>query len=183
MQLSVAVKATETFIHRISSWIRWISMGTLLIMMIFVTAGVIARYVLNKPIKGDLEIQELMMVLIIFLAFPYCQSEKGNVYVELLADRLKGISKEILHSFAYLIGLVIIALIVWQTGLKAMQGLASIKTNVTLSLYIPVSPFLLVADIGLGLMGVEWIIELIHSIHRVIVSKQAAKPYIPESEA
>ncbi len=50
-------------------------MGTLFLMMFFVVAGVIARYIMSRPIKGDMEIQELGMVLVVFVAFPFLQSE------------------------------------------------------------------------------------------------------------
>jgi TRAP-type transport system small permease protein len=159
--------AIESTIHRISKQITWLSMGMLFLMMILVTVGVIARYVFNSPLRGDMEIQELMMVLIVFVAFPFCQMEKGNVYVELLVDRLKGRSKAILQSFAYFIGLVVIVLIIWQTGLKAIHGMAHLNSDITLMLGIPVAPFVLIADIGLILFAAEWLIELVHSIQRV----------------
>jgi TRAP-type C4-dicarboxylate transport system permease small subunit len=176
-------KSVESFIHRISRGIRWISMGTLFLMMFFVTVGVIARYIMNKPIKGDMEIQELGMVLVVFVAFPFLQSEKGNVYVELLVDRLKGRRKAILQSFAYLIGLAIIVLITWQTGVRIARDLASPSFDVTLTLYISRIPFLLIADIGLALFGIEWLIELIHCLYRAIVSPLPEKVLVPGHES
>lgn len=166
MQLNVLFSAVENAIHRSSRWVRLVSQGTLFIMMFLVTAGVIARYVFNNPIKGDLEIQELMMVLIVFLALPYCQLEKGNVYVEVLVRRFEGRLKDIFQSFVYLIGLIIIGLIVWQTGVRAIKGFAAFHDHVTLSLWIPITPFVVIATIGLALMGIEWLIELIHSIRQ-----------------
>lgn len=156
----------ESIIHTISRQVTWLSMGILFLMMILVTVGVVARYVFNSPLRGDMEIQELMMVIIIFIAFPFCQMEKGNVYVELLVDRLKGRPKAILQSFAYFIGLVIILLIIWQIGLRTIHGMANLNSDVTLMLGIPVAPFVLVAEIGLILFAAEWLIELIHSINR-----------------
>jgi TRAP-type C4-dicarboxylate transport system permease small subunit len=182
LMLSIA-RSIESLIHSISRRIRWVSMGTLFLMMFFVAAGVIARYIMSRPIKGDMEIQELGMVLVVFVALSFLQSEKGNVYVELLVDRLKGRSKAILQSFAYLIGLGIIVLIIWQTGVKAVRDFASFGSNVTPSLYIPKAPFLLIADIGLALFGIEWLIELIHCSYRAIVSKQPQKAYVPEHES
>jgi TRAP-type C4-dicarboxylate transport system permease small subunit len=123
-----------------------------------------------------------MMVLIVFLALPYCQLEKGQVYIELLVDRLKGRLKAIFHSFAYLIGLIIIVLIIWQTGLRAIHGLASIHTEVTLSLLIPISPFLMIATISLALMGVEWLIQLIYSIRQAVDSSQLDTTPVPGQE-
>jgi TRAP-type transport system small permease protein len=166
-------KRTESYIHKISQNLRWISMGTLFLMMFLVTAGVIARYIFNKPIKGDMEIQELMMVLIVFVALPFLQHEKGNVYVELLVERLKGRPKAILQTVSQLLGMLILILIIWQTGIKAVHGLASMNTDVTLSLLIPTAPFVLIADIGLVFFGIEWLIGLIHSFHQAIKPQTA----------
>jgi TRAP-type transport system small permease protein len=159
--------AIESTIHRISRQITWLSMGILFLMVLLVTVGVIARYVFNSPLRGDIEIQELMMVLIIFIAFPFCQMEKGNVYVELLVDRLNGRSKAIFQSFAYLMGLFIIILIIWQTGLRVIRGMVDVHSDITLMLGIPVAPFVLVAEIGLILFAAEWLIELVHSLNRI----------------
>jgi TRAP-type transport system small permease protein len=175
-------RSSELFVHNISRKIRWISMGALFLMMFFVAAGVIARYLMHRPIKGDMEIQELAMVLVVFVALPFLQSEKGNVYVELLIDRLKGRKKAILGSFAYTLGIIIIAFLVWQTGVKAARDFASFGSNVTLALYIPIAPFLLIADIGLGLFGIEWLIELIHNLHRAVATNEPQKSYVPGHE-
>jgi|WetSurMetagenome_2_1015567.scaffolds.fasta_scaffold197866_2 TRAP-type transport system small permease protein len=157
----------ESKIHWISKQLTWLSMTMLFLMMILVTVGVIARYIFNSPLRGDIEIQELMMVLIVFIAFPFCQMEKSNVYVELVVDRLRGRARAILQSCAYFIGLVIIALIIWQTGLRAIRGFTDVNSDITLMLGIPVAPFVLIADIGLILFAAEWVIELVHSIHRI----------------
>ena len=168
MQFSVTFEAIERVIHRTSRSLRWISASVLFAMMFFVAADVIGRYFLNRPIKGDLELQEIMMVLIVFLALPYCQTEKGNVHVELVVDALKGRSKAILQSFAYLIGLSIIILLVWQMGLRGLQGLSSSRTDFTAMLLIPVWPFALIAATGMALMAVEWLVDLICSVRRVV---------------
>jgi TRAP-type C4-dicarboxylate transport system permease small subunit len=159
--------AIESTVHWISKQLTWLSMAMLFLMVLIVTVGVIARYAFNSPLRGDMEVQELMMVVIVFIAFPFCQMEKGNVYVELLVDRLKGRPKAILQSFAYFIGLIIIVLIIWQTGLRAIRGIVDVNSDITLMLNIPIAPFVLIADIGLILFAAEWLIELVHSIHRI----------------
>ena len=172
MQLSMTFRAVENAIHRFSRWTRMASQGTLFIMVFLVTAGVFARYILNKPLKGDLEIQELMMVLIVFLALPYCQLEKGNVYIEILINRLKGRLKDIFYSLDYLLGMIIIVLIVWQMVVRVMKGFAAFHDDATLSLWIPITPFVAIATIGLALMGIEWLIDLIHHIRQALKSSR-----------
>lgn len=166
MKLITMVNVSEKIIHQLSRWIRFVSGSMLFLMMFFVAADVFGRYFINKSIKGDIELQELMMVLIVFLALPYNQLEKGNIFVELLVARLKGRTRAILESFTYLVGFVIIIFLVWQLGLRAFNGITSPHPEATTILQIPIPPFILVAVIGLALMGVEWLIDLIHSIIR-----------------
>jgi len=183
MRLNTSFITIENIFHRLSRWGRFVSQGTLFIMVFLVTAGVIARYIFNSPLKGDMEIQELMMVIIVFLAFPYCQLKKGNVYVEILVNRFRGRLKEFFHSFVYLIGFVIIGLIVWQMWARAVSGFGEFNKDVTLTLWIPITPFILVAAIGFGLMGVEWLIELIHSIRRTFTGIESQDGVVPANEA
>lgn len=163
----------ENIIHRISNWIRWVSISVLFIMMLFVTVDVISRYTLDKTIKGDLELQELMMVLIVFLAFPYCTMQKRNIYVELLIDRLKGRTKAIVNSFASLVGMAILIVIIWQVALRGWDGITGSQVELTQLLEIPMAPFMLIAAIGLAFMGLEWLIDMLHSFARAI-GKQAS---------
>jgi len=92
-----------------------ISLLSLLIMVFFVTVDVIGRYLFNKPITGGMEIQELMMVVIVFLAMGVATQEKTHVIVELLIQYFKGRTLTITNSITGLISFAFVALLVWQT--------------------------------------------------------------------
>lgn len=55
----------------------------LLSMMCLTGADVLARYVFNAPIKGAFELVEIMMVLLVYLAFPLAILANSHVEVEL----------------------------------------------------------------------------------------------------
>jgi TRAP-type C4-dicarboxylate transport system permease small subunit len=55
----------------------------LLSMMCLTGADVLARYIFNAPIKGAFELVELMMVLLVYLAFPLAILANANIEVEL----------------------------------------------------------------------------------------------------
>jgi TRAP-type transport system small permease protein len=163
MRLTLVLKDSVKGIHQFNKWIRLISEVILFLMMLLVAADVVGRYFINKPIKGDIEIQELMMVLIVFLALPFSQIEKVHIFVELLVSHLKGRLKSILESTTYLMGFGIIVMLVWQLGLRGWHGITSPRPETTSILQIPISPFIMIAALGLALMGVEWLIDLIYS--------------------
>lgn len=161
----------EKAIHKINRSVKAVSLITLLAMTFFVAADVIGRYFFNLPIKGGMDIQELMMVVMVFLAMGFIALENQNVRVDLLTSRLKGRTLAIFDTFASLVGFVIVSLITWQSSVTAFKELAKASGQVTLLLHIPVAPFMFVASLGLALMALEIFIQLIHGISRVKSAK------------
>ena len=158
----------EKRVHQITGSIRIISKVVLFAMMVFVPLDVFGRYILKTTVYGDLEYQRLAMVLIVFLALPYCTYKKGQIYVELLVNRLSGRTLAIVQSFASLAGLAIMAFITWQTGVFGMrEALAPLKQTTAL-VPIPLAPFILIATVGCAAMSVELIIEFLHSVSPLI---------------
>ena len=179
MGINTAIGKIEKVIYTVSRGIRFLSISMLFIMMLFVTAGVLGRYILNKPIKGDIEIQELMMVVIVFSAMAYATTMKQHVFVELLVVRLKGRGLAVINSIALVLGLAILALIIWRTGVYGWNEMISPSGKYTGMLKIPVAPFILLADAGLILMFLVFLCQFIRSLSSVIRS-QLANTYIKQ---
>lgn len=158
----------EKGIHGLSSLLSVISMVVLFLMMFFVPADVFGRYILKTPIYGDLEYQQLAMVLIVFLALPFCTYKKVHIFVELLVSRLSGRVLAAVQSLACLIGLVIIALISWYIGKFGLSELYSSSGSTTTMVSIPFAPFIIIASFGCLIMALETAIELVYSVSRVI---------------
>ncbi len=160
-------------IHKISSAILSISLVSLFLMVFFVAIDVIGRYLLDKPITGGMEIQELMMVLVVFMAMGIVTRDKAHVFVELLVMRIKGKASIILSSFTFLLSFLFVALLAWQTIKNGLGEIASSSGTFTPILEIPIGPFILVASLGLLLMALEFFIEVVVSIHRAALINPA----------
>jgi TRAP-type C4-dicarboxylate transport system permease small subunit len=158
---------TERGIHGLTKVGSRVAAAALFLMMLLVAADVIGRYVFSKPIKGAMEIDELMMVLVVFLVLAYCTLEKGHIRVELLLAHLSRRTQAILDSFTYLSSLGIVALFVWQMGMLGWQELFSPTGNVSLLLAIPEAPLLLLAAICCVLLCFELIIAFLQSLAQV----------------
>jgi TRAP-type transport system small permease protein len=153
-------------IHKFNRYVAFISVTMLLIMVFFVAVDVFGRYLFNHPILGGMEIQELMMVVIIFLALGITTYDKQHVYVELLVNRLKGRTQAIVNSFATLASFIFIALLIWQTAKSGISDLTSEASTITPSLSIPVAPFIFVAALGLIFMALEFFVDLVINLKR-----------------
>ena len=154
----------ERGIHSLTRGVRYISIVTLFLMMMLITADVIGRYIFSMPVKGAMEIDEMMMTVIVFLSLAYCTLEKRHIIVELVLYRLPMRAQTILSIVSSLAGAVIIAIIARQTFLNGWDEFMSTTGTITMILRIPAAPFLFVAFIGFVLMFLELLIEAVHSI-------------------
>ena len=157
---------TESGTHTFTGILGKISAGFIFIMMLLVTADVFGRYVFNKPIKGTGEIVELMMVLVVFLAFAHSIFQKGNVTVDLLISRLSSRTNAILNIVTSLGSAVILGLIVWQLSIKGVEGVVT-SHRVTLLLGIPETPIFFAAAFGGLIACVELLLQGFHSFKQV----------------
>jgi TRAP-type transport system small permease protein len=174
----------ERAVHFLSRGIRYISMATLFLMMCLITGDVIGRYVFNKPIKGAMEINELMMVIVAFLALAYCTMHRSHIIVEVILFRLSKRTQAILNSISSIGGVIITALIFWQTALHGWIELLSPTGKITMLLSIPIAPFLLLAAAGYFVMTLELIISFIHYVTEVktgqVQQQKTVQPIGPE---
>ncbi len=168
-------------IHKITSIVSIVSGVSLLIMVFFVVADVVGRYFFNKPIMGGYEIQELLMVLIVFLAFGFVTRDKGHVYVELLVQRFKGRTLSIVNSLTCLMSLGFVVLLAWQMVKSGLEEMTSTSGDFTPMLHIPVGPFMIIAAAGLAFMALEFLIELVTDISRIGVTTTLAESLKPDS--
>ena len=150
-------------IHRLSNGVAWVARGVLLLMMLFATADVTGRYVFSRPIEGSQEVTEAMMVFVIFLGMGYCTLQRGHVRVELVTSRLSEHTQAILDAIVSLAGTAIVALIVWQMGVRVYGELVSSSPRMTWILGIPYAPLLFVAAVGMLAMCLELFVRLFRS--------------------
>jgi TRAP-type C4-dicarboxylate transport system permease small subunit len=110
----IALDKVGTF----SRWTNILGITIMFLMVCFTFVGVFSRYVFNMPIKGTLEITEVMMVVAVFLAIAHTQNEKAHVAVDLISARLTSKPKLILEFINYLLGLGIFLILIWQSVVK-----------------------------------------------------------------
>ena len=118
---------------------------------------IIMRYVLRLPFLGAYEMSELMMVLIVFLALPYCAATGGHVAVDLLAPILDRPGFRWLNVLIHLGGAVLMAVIAWQATLYAFGS--AVRGEATNMLKIPKQPFELVTAVCAALFAIVLLVN------------------------
>jgi TRAP-type C4-dicarboxylate transport system permease small subunit len=137
----------ERAIDLVLDKIRWLAAGLLFLMGLLTTVDVIGRYVFHKPIKGNIDIQELMMVVIIFLGVGYCTLKERNASADVVLSRLARHTRAILGVITWFLCTAIYGLISWQITKWGLSEISS-PTRASYLLAIKQWPYISVAALG-----------------------------------
>jgi len=108
-------------------------------MMTLTFVDVVMRYVVNRPLRGSLEITELLLLVLIFAGLPLVAHADEHVTMDLI-DRLLGErGRRLLERIVALASAGLMFLLAWLMWLKA--GRVSAYGDTTDVLRIVVGPF------------------------------------------
>lgn len=120
-------------------------------MMMLTFVDVIARYIINRPVRGAFEITELMLLVLIFAGLPLVTHAGEHVTMDLI-DRLLGARvRGLLDRFIELLCAGLMFFLTWQMLLKA--GKIAGYGDTTDILRIPVAPFVYFMAAMIGVSG------------------------------
>ncbi|WHY71469.1 TRAP transporter small permease [Fictibacillus enclensis] len=123
--------------------------------------GVFTRYVLNAPTAWVTEIFEFLMVWAIFIGFGRALKDNRHIMVELLFDRLPFQWKKIFAALSNLIGAVYSFYLAYSSlELITLSKMQNIKT---IDVGLPIWITYLVLPIGMGLLGIYFLVKAIKS--------------------
>jgi TRAP-type C4-dicarboxylate transport system permease small subunit len=138
----------------------YISTITTFILMLLTTADAGGRYLLNWPITGAYEIStNYLMIVLVFVAMPYCYREGAHIRVTFLVDRLPVKVKLIVNYMVQVFSAIIGALFVIATY---QQALLTMETHTTLSSlpFVPLGPAYFIVPAGLFFMSLAMLLDL-----------------------
>lgn len=144
---------------RIERFLGLVSAFIIMCMMFITSIDVIMRYVFNSPLAGGFELQEFLLVGVVFLSQAYVQSAKGHFSLDLLTTRLPSGVQTALLVLGRIICLVIFALITWQSGVRAWIAWTTGQTREGL-ISFPLWPAKFVLPIGMGLLCLRFISDI-----------------------
>lgn len=148
----------ERVLTEIQDKLRWPAAVLLFLMALLTTVDVIGRYVFSKPIKGNIDIQEMMMVLIIFLGVGYCTIKERQTNADVLISRLPKRTRAITGTVTWFLCTVTFGLIAWQITRWGIGELIS-PTRATYLLAIKQGPYIMVAALGCILVCISSLVN------------------------
>ena len=126
-------------------------------MMVLTFADVVARYLLNWPIRGGFEITELTLLVLIFAGLPLVSHADEHVtmdFIDRLLGRLRGAWIRAMHAVCA----AIMFFLTWQVWIKATR-IASYG-DTTDVLRIAVGPFVYFMAAMIALTGAVHVFKI-----------------------
>ena len=130
----------------------------LLLMMVLTFADVVARYLLNHPIRGAFEITELTLLVLIFAGLPLVSHADEHVTMDfidrILPPRLRAAWIRVMHAVCA----AIMFFLSWQVWIKATR--ISSYNDTTDVLLITIGPFVYFMALMIALTGAVHVFKL-----------------------
>jgi len=120
-------------------------------MMLLTFVDVVARYLLNRPIRGGFEVTELMLLVLIFAGLPLVSHADEHVTMDFIDRILPPAAQRALVRLVHLACAAIMFFLAWQVWIKA--GKIHGYGDTTDVLRIAVGPFVYFMDAMIALTG------------------------------
>jgi len=130
----------------------------LMMMMVLTFADVVARYLINRPIRGGFEITELTLLVLIFAGLPLVSHADEHVTMDfidrLLPPRLRVPWVRVMHAVCA----AIMFFLAWQVWIKATRIASYSDTTEVLS--ITIGPFVYFMAAMIALTGLVHVFKM-----------------------
>jgi len=150
-------------VHALVRVLTWIASGALSILILFVVANVLSRFLFKKPLPGTIEVIELVAVVIVFFSVAYTETKRAHIYVELVVSKLRRRTQAVLASMMYFLAAIFFAVMAWRSSVLAWSYLFP-TTRETYVLSIPIAPFLFVVAFGSLVLALETVIHIFYPL-------------------
>ena len=159
--VALAARQVNRMAWYIENALSLVSASMILFAMLLVSAEVISRKFLNAPIHGQLELGELLMPPIIFLAIAYTQSTGGHVRMTIVIDHLPPALRHVTEIATKLLAIAVYAVLCYYSAKFAYRTWEF--HDVTMSPpYFVIWPSAIMVPIGLFLVTLRVYLEVLH---------------------
>ena len=159
--VALAARPINRLAWRIENALSLISATLILFTMLLVSAEVISRKFFNMPIPGQLELGELLMPPIIFLAIAYTQSTGGHVRMTIVIDHMPPDWRHVTEIAVKILSIAIYAILFLYSAKYAYRTWQF--QDVTMSPpYFLIWPSAAMVPVGIFLVSLRVYLEVLH---------------------
>lgn len=150
--------------QRVTLYASLVGVVLLVPVMLLTTIDVMGRTALGRPlVPGIFEISEYLLAVFILLGLAYGQQAKAHVRMTIVSSRLPARAQSAVETVTTLLCLSIVSVLVWQGVVVGLK-----ETTVSEILRIPQAPFRLFVSVGAFLLFLEFLIDLVDSVAKLI---------------
>ena len=158
-------------LHRVDNAVRKLSSGfngiagaAVVVMMVLITSEVVLRF-FRHPIPGTYEIVGLLGTVVVSFSLAYTFMERGHIVVEFLVRKLPRKVQGVVDGINDFVSLILFSLITYQCWLygTTLKGIG----EVSLTVQIPLYPFLYGISVGCGLLCLVILTDLLETVRRL----------------
>ena len=159
----------EGFEKRIEPAVRYLNAGgacTSLLMVVLVTAHVLSRALFNKPLVGTVELEELMIVILVFCGIAYTQITRNHISVDFVTARLSKGMQNIIATATSLVNTLFFMALTWQSLVLSKEQMSD--GTATFDLQIPLFWVMWIVALGFFLFGLSTFTEFLKTAYATI---------------
>lgn len=141
-----------------------VAAAAIFFMMALTCADVFLRF-FRMPIPGTYEIVSFMGAVAVSFAVAHTSVEKGHVAVDLVVQLLPKRAQAVIESIIAGFGIILFALIAWQSFVYALDCQRS--GEVSLTLQMPFYPIIYGVAVGAGIVCLVLVVDLVNAAAKV----------------
>ena len=173
--------------QKISLWVKKMALILLLmgavgmiISMFLGFADVVGTKFFDWPVPGTLEITESTMVLIVFGALAFTQTQRGHIRVEIFYTDRGPRAKAFMDAVTHLVAIAYFALLAWQGFNEAIYSL-EIQEATMGTIRFPLFPARLLLVAGCALLLVQLVLDVIQDLQNIVSGEAGAEQHTPQN--
>jgi TRAP-type mannitol/chloroaromatic compound transport system permease small subunit len=143
----------------------------ILTIMILTTVDVIGRYIIGSPLKGSVEISEILFLSAVYLGLSYTHLFREHVGVDLLISHFSKRTRLFLETFMLLLALLTYGVLAWRGGGALWSSIETGEYRWGL-ISIPLWPARLMIPLGVSALCLKFIAEIVRNISKLLGEKK-----------
>jgi TRAP-type C4-dicarboxylate transport system permease small subunit len=92
-----------------------VSAITIALMMITTSIDATSRYILDDPLPGVFELNEVLLVICVYMGITWTQMERGHIRVEVFLMRVSPRTRHMLNVLSWTVALIFVGILCYQS--------------------------------------------------------------------
>ena len=157
----------EKFVHPSSRFLNYVACAALCIMPIPVFIDVVLRFTVSRTIPGGIEIQEYLLLILVFFGLAGADWEGGgHIQIDLVLGKLSERGRNAVETFVYTLSLLILLLMSSQFVTQGIKRLYNNELSKTLE--VPLWIFWMLAALGALMLALVFLLRMLNTLKRSV---------------